>query len=253
VFSASHIIVGLLAALVIGVSKSALPGTGLLATPLLATIVSGRMIAGLMLPLLLLADVFAVRWYGKHARRDLLTPLIPAVVVGFIAGTTFYVVLGAGGRALEITLGVTILVFSIAQVAKIIRASPPIPATPSLTRVVGVVGGFTTFVSNSAGPVLNTYLSGIGLEKEPLIGTSAWFYFAVNMAKVPVYLAIGAWASGGRFFTGRTLAFDALVAPAVIAGVLGGRAMLPRIPQRTFTIVVLVLAALAALKLISGI
>jgi uncharacterized protein len=101
--------------------------------------------------------------------------------------------------------------------------------------------------------VLNTYFTGLGMAKRPQIGTSSVFYFSVNLAKVPVYLVLGWLVAGGAFFTADTLRFDALLVPATLAGVFGGKWLLPRIPQRLFTIVVLVLATLAAVKLIVGV
>jgi uncharacterized membrane protein YfcA len=100
---------------------------------------------------------------------------------------------------------------------------------------------------------MNTYLTGIGLVKEEMVGTSCWFYFGVNFLKLPVYLAIGWFAAGGSFFSSATLRFDALVAPGVAAGLLGGRWLLPRIDQRTFNVVVLVLAGIGATKLLVGV
>jgi uncharacterized membrane protein YfcA len=90
----------------------------------------------------------------------------------------------------------------------------------------------------------------LGLGKDEMVGTSAWFYFAVNLAKVPVYIALGAWSSGGRFFTGSTLAFDAVVFPAVLIGLFSGRRMLHRLPERAFLVGVLVLSAAGAIKLL---
>lgn len=251
-FTTTHIIIGITAALIIGLSKTAIPGGGLLATPLLATVVSGRLIAGTMLPLLLIADVFAVSWFGKHARRDVLRPIVPTVIVGFAAGTLFYVLLGSGGRALDIVIGASILLLVMIQSARIIRATPPKPATREIIRIVGATGGFTTFVSNAAGPIMNTYLTGIGLPKEEMVGTNSWFYFGVNFMKIPAYSAIGWFAAGGPFFTSNTLRFNALVAPGVAAGLLGGRWLLPRIQQATFNIVVLILAGIGATKLLIG-
>ena len=80
--------------------------------------------------------------------------------------------------------------------------SSPVAPTAATAAVYGSSGGFTTFVANAAGPILNTYLVGSGLGKDELVGTSAWFYFAVNVAKFPVYLALGMWSSGGPFITG---------------------------------------------------
>jgi uncharacterized protein len=252
VFTPTHIFLGLIAALVIGLSKTAIPGGGLLATPLLAMVVSGRLVAGITLPLLLVADLFALRWYGPKCRREILFPLIGGVTIGFLLGAWFYIAIGSGGRTLEIVIGLTILSFVVLQLTRILTSRASSPASRSTANVVGAIGGFTTFVANAAGPIINTYFSGVGLEKEEILGTSAWFYGAVNAAKVPAYIAIGYFASGGIFFSPDSLRFDAVVMPAVFAGVYGGRALLPKIPQKVFTIAILVLAAGASIKLLFG-
>jgi uncharacterized membrane protein YfcA len=116
--------------------------------------------------------------------------------------------------------------------------------------VYGSAGGFTTFVSNSAGPVMNTYLVGLGLDKDEQVGTSAWFYFAVNLAKIPLYITLGYLTTGGHFFTRDTLLWNVCMIPAIIAGVYAGRALLPRISQEAFVIIVLVLSALGGLRIL---
>ena len=56
-FTTTALAIGAIAALVTGLSKTALPGAGLLATPLFALIADGRMIAGVALPVLIFADI----------------------------------------------------------------------------------------------------------------------------------------------------------------------------------------------------
>lgn len=249
-FTTSALIAGALAALVVGLSKTALPGAGLIATPILATVTTGRALPGLTLPILLTADLFAVTWYRKHARWDLLKPLTFFVGVGFAAGTAFFVAVGKSTRTLDISIGVIILVMVLAQIVRAVRKSSPVQPTLAAAAGYGAAGGFTTFVSNTAGPVMNTFLVRLGLDKNALVGTSAWFYFAVNVAKIPVYLAIGTWSSGGHFFSGRSLGFDALMVPAVLVGVFGGRKLFDKLPQQLFLSLVLVLSAAGALKLL---
>lgn len=251
-FTTANIALGLVAAIIIGLSKTAVPGGGLLASPILAMVVSGRLIAGTIIPVLLVADFVAVYLVGRSVRRDVLRPLVAPVAAGFALGTVFYVLVGAGGRVLDMMIGATIVFMVLLQVRRLVRKSPPVPATPALSGGVGVIGGFTTFVSNAAGPVMNTYFTGIGLPKADLIATSAWFYLAVNLAKVPVYLGIGQWSAGGPFFTMQTLLFDLAIAPGVFVGVAAGRWLLPRLSQQVFTHIVLVLAAGASVKLLLG-
>jgi uncharacterized membrane protein YfcA len=250
VFTAGNLILGSLAGLIVGLSKTALPGAALVATPLIATIVTGRAIPGTTLPLLIAADIFAVTWYRRHARWDLLRPMIISVSVGFAAGTAFFAIVGSATRSIEIVIGVSILFIVVLQSWRMISHHEPSIPAPAVAAVYGSTGGFTTFVANAAGPILNTYLVRLGLTKEELVGTSAWFYFSVNVAKVPVYLALGELSGGGRFITGSNLAFDAALLPAVLVGLFSGRTLFHKLPERSFLIGVLVLSAAGAIKLL---
>ncbi len=249
-FTAGNLILGSLAAVIVGMSKTAFPGAALVATPIIATIVTGRAIPGTTLPILLAADVFAVSWYSRHARWDLLRPMIISVSVGFAAGAAFFAIVGSSTRPIDIVIGISILSMVVIQSRRMIRRHEPIAPTRVSAAVYGSSGGFTTFVANAAGPVLNTYLVQLGLAKDELVGTSAWFYFAVNVAKVPVYVALSRWTTGGPFFTRTTLAFDVLLFPAVLIGLFSGRKLLHKLPERGFLIGVLVLSTAGAIKLL---
>jgi uncharacterized protein len=251
-FTISNLLIGFAAALIVGLSKTAIPGGGLLATPLFAMLVSGRLIAGITLPVLIVADLFAVRWYGQHRRNDVLRPLLIPVAVGFLAGAVFFVLVGSGGRVLEVLIAVIVLIMVAIQSTRLIQAKEPVASTAAVAASVGTTGGFTTFVANAAGPVINTYFSGLGLSKLDLIGSSAIFYLVVNVAKVPIYLLLGWLTDGGSFFTAESLRFDVVLVPAVLIGVFGGRWLLPRISQQVFSIAVLVFASVAAVRLFVG-
>ncbi len=249
-FTVEALLAGALAAYIIGLSKTAVPGAGLIAIPLFAIVFEGRLIPGANLPILICADLFAVRWYRQHTRWDLLRPLAWWVGLGYVFGIVFFIAVGSATRSLELVIGVIVLVIVAIQLWRMLRGSPHREADLTTAAVYGTTGGFTTFVANAAGPVINTYLVGLHLPKHELIGTSAWLYFAVNTSKIPFYVALGEWTSGGRFFTARSLLFDLAVVPAIFAGVFSGRSLFVRIPQRAFLIVVLVLSAAGAIKLV---
>jgi uncharacterized membrane protein YfcA len=75
------------------------------------------------------------------------------------------------------------------------------------------------------------------------MGTVAWYYLIFNCVKIPVYGGLG-------MITQATLKFDLFMLPAVLAGAFAGRMLLGVIPQKVFNGAVLILAALAALKLL---
>jgi uncharacterized membrane protein YfcA len=241
--------IGAVAAFLIGLSKTGLPGSALVALPLVALIAEGRLIPGATLPLLLVADLFAVHWYRRDTRWDILGALAPWIGVGYAGGITFFVLIGSASRQLEAAIGVVLLVIVIAQLRRTM-AEPNLDTSLLSTAAHGAAGGFTTFVANAAGPVLNTHLASRGLDKVQLLGTAAWLYFGLNLSKIPFYLALGTWSEGGPFFTVESLIWDAALIPAIVIGVFAGRRLQHRIPQRAFLIAVLVLSAAGAVALI---
>jgi hypothetical protein len=81
------------------------------------------------------------------------------------------------------------------------------------------------------------------LEKQEFLGTAGWFFFLVNSSKIPLYTALG-------MITSQTLRLDALLVPVVVLGALLGVLVARHIPQRAFNLLVLLLAGLAALRLV---
>jgi uncharacterized membrane protein YfcA len=250
VFTVGAHLVGLVAAYIVGLSKTGLPGAAVLAVPLFATVFDGRLITGAALPVLMVADLFALSWYHQHARWDLLRPMAPWVGLGYAFGITFFIIVGTATRTLEIVIGTIVLSMVLVQAWRMWRGAPTRAATTGTAATYGSTGGFTTFVANAAGPVLNTYMIAVGLPKAQMVGTSAWMYFVVNATKIPFYLALGEWSSGGRFVTGDSLLYAVLMVPAIIAGVYSGRALFQKIPQREFLLAVLVLSAAGSIKLL---
>lgn len=249
VFTLGGFLAGAVAAFIVGISKTGLPGSSLAAIPLIALVVDGRLIPGATLPLLIVADLFALAWYRHHARWDVLRGLTPGLGLGFLAGIAFFIVVGSATRPLEMGIGVIVLGVAVLQLWRMFNESPP-----SFSRLAagayGTGGGFTTFVANAAGPIINTHLASLRLPKLQLLGTSAWLYFALNVSKIPFYVALGVWSEGGSFFTGDSVLWDLALVPGVVGGVLVGRVVAARIPQRAFLLAVLILSAAGALVLV---
>jgi uncharacterized membrane protein YfcA len=92
---------------------------------------------------------------------------------------------------------------------------------------------------------MGIYLVGNRLEKHELIGTAAWFFFLVNVSKVPFFASLG-------MITPATLGFSLIVMPLVVVGAGAGLWLLRRIPQGVFDTLVLILAGLGALRMVLG-
>lgn len=246
---------GSLAALMVGVSKTGVPGIGILVVPLLAAVFGGRLSAGVMLPMLIMGDVFAVAWYRRHAQWDKLLGLLPWVAAGMALGTVALKITGDSKGSKDVTdivIGTMVLVMVLLHLLRRRLGEQFAPTSPIGVATTGAGAGFATTVSNAAGPVMQMYLAAHKMPKEQFMGTIAWYFFIINVSKFPIYVVLSAMIPAKPLVTVSSLAFNAAMFPVVVAGVYMGRWLLPRIPQKTFDAVVIVLAALGALRLITG-
>jgi uncharacterized membrane protein YfcA len=107
----------------------------------------------------------------------------------------------------------------------------------------GLLAGFTTMVANAGGPVMSIYLLSAGLGVLGFLGTGAWFFFLVNLFKVPFSIGLGLLTAGALLLT-------AVLAPAVLAGAALGRWAVHRIDRNHFERLVLVFTVLSGVNLL---
>lgn len=242
-FPTSAILLGVAAALLIGFSKTGMPGAGIPAVALVAEVFreDTKLSVGAILPLLILGDLFAIAYYRRHADWKRLLSLCPYVVAGMVPA--YLVLRFVDDDFLRVAIGVLILVLLLLHVVRQRYGFEHVSDRWWFTATSGSLAGFATTVSNAAGPVMGIYLISQHADKRQFLGTSAWFFFLVNVSKIPGYAALG-------MMTHRTLAFDLLLAPVVAAGALVGVRILKRIPQAVFDLLVLALAGVAALRMV---
>jgi uncharacterized membrane protein YfcA len=230
--------------LLVGFSKTGMPGMGILPVPLLALIIPPRESSGVLLPMLIFGDVLAVAYYHRRAVWSHLLPLLPCTLVGIVAG---YFALGRlDNRQVGPLIGAIILGLLALGWWRRRGAGANGDVTfryPTLAAIAfGTLAGFTTMVANAAAPVMALYLLAMRLPKEEFLGTGAWFFLLVNWAKVPFSLRL-------HLITRESLRFNLMLAPLIVLGALAGIWLQKRIPQRAFDTIVQILAALAALRL----
>jgi uncharacterized membrane protein YfcA len=231
---------GALCALFIGVAKTGVPGFGIAAVPLMELAVGGAGASvGWLLPLLCVADVFAIAYYRRQVYARRLFELAPWVIAGGAVGVA---ALRSGQAVLRPMIGGIVLAMIVVHLLRKRHPDRPVPQDWHHGARYGFFAGFATTVANAAGPVMNVYLLSKRLPKEELIAAGAWFFFLVNLSKLPVYGGLG-------MITPSSLLFDVCLLPAVAAGALLGRIIVRRLAQGTFEKLVLVLAAAATLLL----
>jgi uncharacterized membrane protein YfcA len=233
----------LLCGLLTGMAKTGLSGVGLMVVPLMANAFGGRPSVGLLLPLLIFADIFAVTWYNRHAQWKHIFRLIPWAFAGIITATiigksisdqTFNRLLAA-----LVIGGIAILIWRDLRSDKI-----RIPQSRWFAAGLGLLGGFSTMIGNAAGPVMALYLLSMRLPKNSYIGTGAWFFFIVNLSKMPLH--IWSW----RTITWSSFSLDLLMIPAIAAGAFSGIWLVRLLPERVFRIIVIVTTLLSAFLLL---
>jgi len=234
--------IGAIAAFLVGVAKTGVPGLGILVVPLMVLAAGdARRSAGWLLPLLCAADLFAVAYYRRHAQARRLFELLPGVLAGMGAG--FLALRVMDDRRLRPLVGAIVLAMVVLHLWR--RRHPAVEAVAERrgrSALFGLVAGFSTMVANAAGPVMNLYLLGKRLPKDEFIAMGAWFFLIINLTKLPAYGA-------NRMIDASSLLYDAAMVPALIAGVLSGRAIFVRLPQRRFESLVLALTVAATVLL----
>lgn len=245
-------LLGLLTALFVGFSKTGLPGAGVLVVPLMANAFGARLSVGALLPMLIMGDLFAMAWYRKHAQLDKIWSLIPWVLAGMGLGGVLLVVLGdrQGKDLLNPVIGLIVLAMLALNLLRRKLGDRLTPHSPTGRALTGAAAGFSTSVSNAGGPVMAIYLQGAGLDKAQMIGTNGWYFFVFNLVKVPLYVAVTFAKPEDPLWNAQTFLFNAVSFPVIAAGAFLGRWMLPRIDQRLFDALVLILAAVAAVRLV---
>ncbi len=238
------LLVGLCAFLV-GVSKTGLPGLGILIVPLMAMALPqhARESTGIMLGMLILGDVFAATYYRRIAEWKHVLRLLPSAFLGIVAG--WGIMQFVTDDQLKRLIGLIVLGMLAVHVWRMRLRSEEeaVPAQWWFAATLGFVAGVTTMMANAAGPVMVVYLLAMRLPKLAFVGTSAWFFFAVNWLKVPFSAQLA-------LTTVDSAKLGLLMLPLIVAGSVAGIFVLHRLPQKVFNGLIQLLAAAAAIKLL---
>ncbi|GAA4188093.1 TSUP family transporter [Microbacterium oryzae] len=235
-----------LGAIVVGLSKTAVPGGGTLAVALFAAVLPAKDSTGALLVLLILGDMFALLAYRRHADWRVIARMAPAVVLGLVAGWGFLAVADDGW----VRRTIAVLLLAVVAVTLWRRAVQNRSQTEAAfgsgtvaAWTYGGLGGFATMVANAAGPVMSMYFLAVKFPVKAFLGTSAWFFAIINIAKLPFSIGLG-------IITPSSLLMDLILAPGVVLGAFAGRRLVARMDQRVFDRVVIVLTVVGALYLL---
>jgi uncharacterized membrane protein YfcA len=230
-------------AVMVGTTKTGMPGLGILIVPLMALVLPTRKSTGILLGILILADLFAITYHRRNARWGHVLRLLPAAFAGIVAG--YFGLKFVNDQQLKpIIGGIVLVMLSVNYWRGRARGEDvPVPTQWWFAVALGFMAGVTTMMANAAGPVMIIYLLAMRLPKVEFVGTGAWFFFVVNWLKVP-------FSANLDLMTAETVKLNLMLLPFIAIGAVAGIFLLKRIPQRIFNAIVQILAAAAAIKLL---
>ncbi len=229
-------------AFLIGMSKTGIHGTGMLAVPLLAIVFGGMSSSGIMLPMLCIADIFGVSYYHRHASWKHLRMLFPSAAAGILIGSVAGVYIN--DEVFKLIMGIVILISIVLMLWLERTRQREVPQNKFLGSFTGLAGGFTSMIGNLAGSVMAVYFVLMRLPKNVFIGTTAWFFLVINLFKVPFH--IFHWKS----ISVDTFLLDLTAIPAIAIGAFCGVAVVRKMSDtgyRWFIIAMTVIAAMVML------
>lgn len=242
-FSSLQIFILVIAAILIGINKTGIPGLGLVPVIMLVFSFETGISTGLQLMMLCMADLAAVAYYHKTANWKIIAKLLPAALGGIVIGSC--VIHKLDSNAMMLLMGIVILILSGISVVREIwwNDADKIPSHWSFAVCTGLLAGFSTQIANAAGPIMALYLLAMRLPKLEYMGTAAWYFMILNWIKLPIF----AWE--GRI-TMASVKADLAMIPFLLLGAWLGIVMLNKMPKKLFNWFILILSAVASVYMI---
>jgi uncharacterized membrane protein YfcA len=229
--------------MLIGMSKVGVPGVSMIVVPALAFIFGAKQSTGVLLPILMMADIFGVAYYRRHANWNHLIKVIPWAVAGLLLALWVGELVNdkqfKNLIAILVFLSIGLMLWQDQRKVKNL-----FPDKWWFAASMGILGGFATMIGNVAGPVFAIYLLAMHLPKNSFIGTSAWFFMIINFTKFPLQLFV--WNN----IHVETLTIDLITLPAIAIGAFLGFKVVKIIPERAYRGFVIVITTISAFLLL---
>ena len=234
------VLLGGLAALLVGASKGGLPLVGVLGVPILTLVMPPVAAAALLLPIFIVSDAAGLWYYRKSYDRRNLLVLVPAAAVGIAIGwATAHITSPAAVTILVGLIGLGHTVNAFVGRGRQDKKAADVPRG----LFWGALAGFASFVSHSGGPPFQIYTLPQRMEKLVFAGTSTIFFAILNILKIAPYWALGQFNPGN-------LAYAAALSPIAVGGAYLGYRATRWLPEKFFFRLVEAVLFLLSLKLI---
>ncbi len=240
-FSTADWVLAVIAAIIVGISKSGIGGLGMLSVLIFAQIMPAKQATGMVLPLLCFGDIVGATYYWKHAKWPHLWRLFPWTAAGVLIG--YFALDRIDEREARVLIGSIVLGLVVMHLVRRKFAGHETEHGAWFAPTIGVLAGFTTLVANAAGPLMVIYMLAMRLPKLDWVGTGAVFFLILNFFKVPFMVHLG-------LINSASFELNLWLAPLVVAGAWFGRKLVMKIDQRMFENIALGLSVVAGLRLL---
>jgi uncharacterized protein len=226
----------------LGLGKGGFAGIGILSLPLMALVVPPLQAASILLPILIAQDAVSVWAYRRTWDAWNLSVLLPAAIVGIFTGYLLAARVSTAG--VELALGLSSILFGIHQLLKNLGASVAPATRPGILLgwACGAAAGFTSMIAHAGSPPFQFYVMPQRLARDVFVGTSVVFFAALNLIKVPPFMALGQ-------FTKENMMAAATLMPVAVASTWAGVLLVRRSSGPLFFVVISGLLVLVGAKL----
>jgi uncharacterized membrane protein YfcA len=228
------------AVVMLGLSKGGFSGIGMVSTPMLALTMPPLQAAAILLPIILLQDAMSVWVYRRDWDVWNLKVMLPGAVAGVGAAWLFASYVSDAG----VMLAVGLIGLALVAYAWLSPEPPETNAKPPVAYGVGCGGlaAFTSTLIQIGAPPYYLFVLPQRLPKMVYVGTTIWFFAAVNAMKIIPYLALGQFSTAG-------LATSVALFPLAIASNFLGIWLVRITPTRLFYRITYVIVFLLSAEL----
>lgn len=210
---------------------------------IIAELFGAKASVGIILPLLILCDFIVFPLFRRFANwRDVL-PLLPWSLVGIVIGWQLL------GNIEDLTarraIGGIILIMFVLQLVRKYRQAflSQLPDSKGFRVGTGLAIGISTMLANAAGSVYSIYGLVHKMPKNDFLGVGARLFLLINVIKVPFNTNLD-------ILNAESLKIDIALLPGIITGILLGRLLISKVPQRMFEIFLYLFSIIAALRML---
>ena len=229
-------------AILLGIGKAGLKGIGIVIVTIMAIVFGGKQSTGVLIPMMVIADVFAVIYYHRHTQWKFLIKLLPSMVIGVLLGVWL------GNDISDILfkqlMAVLILGIIVVMIYMDRKKTNEIPSSKIFSNSIGLLSGFTSMIGNLAGSFSTIYFLAMRLPKNEFIGTAAWLFFIINVFKLPFHIFV--W----KTVSSESLIINLILVPGIIFGFYVGIKLVKLINNEIYRKFILLVTGIGAIVIL---